>query len=71
MVNIASSTFGCKAGDTACYCADPRFSYGIRDCANEACGDSSTAQNVIAAGNAYCASEFDLLCQCDVRADCV
>lgn len=56
MVSIATSDFGCAQGDVNCYCANGDFGYGIRDCANEACG-SDQAASVIAYGNSYCQSE--------------
>jgi hypothetical protein len=33
-----AASFGCGSADISCLCADPRFGYGLRDCANEACG---------------------------------
>lgn len=56
MISIATSDFGCTQGDVACYCAKVDFGYGVRDCANEACG-SDQAASVIAYGNSYCQSE--------------
>jgi hypothetical protein len=53
MLGIATSSFGCGQGDVLCYCREPNFGYGVRDCANEACG-SSEAATVIAFGTQYC-----------------
>ncbi|KAF2786942.1 hypothetical protein K505DRAFT_189268, partial [Melanomma pulvis-pyrius CBS 109.77] len=53
MVNIASSEFGCTAGDVVCYCTKLDFGYGVRDCANEACTNGESGQ-VIAYGTNYC-----------------
>jgi hypothetical protein len=55
MLNIASSDFGCKAGDAVCYCSNQDFGNGVRDCANQAC-PSSDAGSVIAFGAQYCAA---------------
>lgn len=56
MVNIASSEFGCTAGDVVCYCTKLDFGYGVRDCANEACTNGESGQ-VIAYGTNYCAGK--------------
>jgi hypothetical protein len=53
MLGIATSSFGCGQGDVLCYCREPNFGYGVRDCANEACG-ASEAATVIAFGTQYC-----------------
>lgn len=53
MVNIANTQFGCAAGNVTCYCTDPRFGYGLRDCSGQACGAAVQAQ-VLAFGTAYC-----------------
>ena len=55
MIQIASSQLGCSAGNVTCYCTQPDFGYGVRDCANEAC-QSGEAQTVISFGTSYCAS---------------
>lgn len=55
MLNIASASFGCSAGDAVCYCSNQDFGYGVRDCANEACS-ASDAGSVISYGAKYCAS---------------
>jgi hypothetical protein len=57
MLGIATAQFGCGQNDVLCYCREPNFGYGVRDCANEACG-SSEASTVIAFGTQYCASEY-------------
>ena len=54
MINIATSQFGCTAGDVKCYCTNQNFGYGIRDCSNESCSPSDAAK-VISFGTAYCA----------------
>jgi CFEM domain len=56
MIQIASTSFGCSAGNSTCYCSDPRFGYGLSDCAVEACGAAVQAQ-VVSFGEAYCSSE--------------
>jgi hypothetical protein len=57
MVAVAQAQFGCPPGDTACYCSNQDFGFGVRDCAQEACGNADSAASVIAYGAAYCASE--------------
>lgn len=57
MVQIASSQLGCSAGNVTCYCTQPDFGYGVRDCANEACQNTTEAQSVITFGVSYCSSE--------------
>jgi len=56
MIQIAGSQLGCATGNVTCYCTQPDFGYGVRDCANEACQNSGDAQRVIAFGSTYCAS---------------
>lgn len=47
--------FGCSTtNEASCLCANATFSYGIRDCSNEACDDSANAASVIDYGVAYC-----------------
>lgn len=46
--------FGCQQGNVTCYCTEPNFGYGVRDCANEACPNASDAATVIAFGTQYC-----------------
>ncbi|KAF2233233.1 hypothetical protein EV356DRAFT_503818, partial [Viridothelium virens] len=55
MQGIAVTDFHCQSGNVTCYCADPRFGYGIRDCSNEACG-AAVASSAISFGYDYCAS---------------
>ncbi|KFY73690.1 hypothetical protein V499_06218 [Pseudogymnoascus sp. VKM F-103] len=47
-----AATLGCSNTDAACLCNKSDFAYGIRDCANEACG--SDAPKIIAYGTAFC-----------------
>lgn len=56
MLGKAQQEFGCSDGDVDCYCAQPRFGFGVRDCANEACSDAQSAQTVISFGAQYCQS---------------
>ena len=44
----------CAAGNASCYCTSPDFRYGIRDCANEACPNSSDAATVVSWTVQYC-----------------
>ena len=51
------STLGCAStSNAACLCSNVNFGYGIRDCANGACG-TAVASTVIAFGSSYCAFE--------------
>ncbi|KAL7939879.1 hypothetical protein V8C35DRAFT_326634 [Trichoderma chlorosporum] len=49
------STLGCGTPDPACLCRNVNFGYGIRDCANGACG-TAVASTVISFESTYCAS---------------
>lgn len=49
------TTLGCGTSDPACLCRNVNFGFGIRDCANGACG-SSVASTVLAFETSYCAS---------------
>jgi hypothetical protein len=50
------STLGCAStSNVAFLCSNVNFGYGIRDCANGACG-TAVASTVIAFGSSYCAS---------------
>ena len=51
-----AATLGCTTADAACLCNKSDFAYGIRDCANEACG--SDAPKIIAYGTTFCKGEF-------------
>ncbi|KAF2272808.1 uncharacterized protein EI97DRAFT_436584 [Westerdykella ornata] len=52
MLQIAQSQFGCSPGDAVCYCTNPNFGFGIRDCVNEACSPDQAAR-VIAFGTEF------------------
>lgn len=55
-----SADLGCAVTNpvnATCLCQNVNFGYGIRDCAQEACG-SAEAAAVVAYGNQYCAGEF-------------
>ncbi|GAB7330441.1 hypothetical protein MBLNU13_g02054t2 [Cladosporium sp. NU13] len=49
------STLGCSSPDPPCLCKNANFGYGLRDCANGACG-TAVASTVVAYGSSYCAS---------------
>ncbi|GKT57214.1 CFEM domain-containing protein [Colletotrichum tofieldiae] len=49
-----ASDLGCTAGDTACLCRNPNFTYGIRDCSFQSCQQSGDAQQAVAAGVELC-----------------
>lgn len=57
MIQIASGQFGCNLGNATCYCSEPNFGYGIRDCADQSCSASDAAK-VITFGTEYCESEL-------------
>jgi hypothetical protein len=54
MIAIANTEFGCPAGNTTCYCYDPRFGYGLRDCSLQACGEA-VYTSVLDYGSSVCA----------------
>ena len=56
MITIATEQFNCGNGNASCYCVEPNFSRGIRDCSNESCMDDSDAAAVIEYGSNYCAN---------------
>lgn len=60
MQATAVASFGCEATDVNCYCQEPNFGYGIRDCANEACGGDQ-AQAIISYGRVYCSCKCQQL----------
>ncbi|KAG4444402.1 hypothetical protein IFR05_000167 [Cadophora sp. M221] len=49
------STLGCSSPDPSCLCKNANFGFGIRDCANGACG-TSVGSTVIAYQSLYCSS---------------
>lgn len=60
MLGLASS-LGCSADDYSCLCNNPDFSYGIRDCSLQACGESEDEANeAIRVGVDLCAGKFCL-----------
>jgi hypothetical protein len=58
MIATATKSLGCSGiADAGCFCTEPAFGYGLRDCGNEACGRSQ-AQIVISYGVGYCSCEY-------------
>jgi hypothetical protein len=55
MLHLAES-LGCTGGDLACLCLNQNFSYGIRDCTDQACPNSKDASDTQAWGVAICAN---------------
>lgn len=49
------SALGCASPQPTCLCKNANFGFGLRDCANGACG-TAVATTVISYGSAYCAS---------------
>ncbi|KAF3028720.1 hypothetical protein E8E12_000664 [Didymella heteroderae] len=43
---IASTQFSCPAGDTACFCSQSNWAYGVRDCSRQACSEEQARQAV-------------------------
>jgi hypothetical protein len=58
MIQIASTQLGCAQGNVTCYCTEPDFGYGIRDCSDQSCPTKQDAQEVISFGTTYCASKL-------------
>lgn len=56
MLAKSDAEFGCSASDLACLCQNANFSYGVRDCADQACSNSTDADTVKAVGIQYCAN---------------
>lgn len=54
-----ASDLSCDSGDVGCLCANPDFTYGIRDCSLEAC--TNDAQAIINYGAEYCKGKNILL----------
>lgn len=50
------SSLGCSSPDPSCLCQNINFYYGIRDCANAACGSAADASTVITFEGWYCDS---------------
>ncbi|OJZ90248.1 hypothetical protein ASPFODRAFT_77471 [Aspergillus luchuensis CBS 106.47] len=48
-------SLGCETSDPSCLCRNINFYYGIRDCANAACG-TAVASTVLAFESGYCTS---------------
>jgi len=57
MEGIAVNQFKCAQGDFACYCGNPDFGYGVRDCSNQACGSPDAASSVISYASSFCAGK--------------
>ncbi|KAF2843681.1 hypothetical protein M501DRAFT_994689, partial [Patellaria atrata CBS 101060] len=53
MLTIASAQFGCGIDDKNCICNAANFQFGVRDCANQACGADGAV--VAQYGEQYCA----------------
>ena len=53
MLALAPS-LGCPDAQADCLCRNADFGFGVRDCANQACGDAAAAQQVSAYGTQYC-----------------
>merc|ERR1711941_12968 len=43
---IANTEFACPAGDTACFCSQSNWAYGIRDCSRQACDAEQAGQAI-------------------------
>ena len=56
-MQVQYSALGCSGPDSYCLCNNVNFGYGLRDCANGACG-TAVASTVIAYGSAYCSTAF-------------
>jgi len=57
MESIAVSQFKCAQGDFACYCGNPDFGFGVRDCSNQACGSPDAASSIISYASSFCAGK--------------
>jgi len=53
-----ASALGCSSStDVACLCGNQNFRNGVRDCANQACGNAGDANSTISFGTSYCAGK--------------
>ncbi|KZM21512.1 uncharacterized protein EKO05_0006251 [Ascochyta rabiei] len=43
---IANTQFSCAAGDTACFCTQSNWAYGVRDCSSQACSGEESVQAI-------------------------
>lgn len=57
VAKMQAAPYNCASGDEACYCRQADFGNGIRDCANEACGNAMLAASVISFAGQYCNGE--------------
>lgn len=46
LADSKASELGCDAGDRACLCLNPNFTYGVRDCSSAICDDNEVANIV-------------------------
>ena len=60
VAKMQAAPYNCANGDEACYCRQADFGNGVRDCANEACGNAMLAANVISFAGQYCNGECRL-----------
>lgn len=45
-MNNKASELGCKPGDMRCLCDTQDYTYGVRDCTNQACPEDDSASVV-------------------------
>jgi hypothetical protein len=50
------SSLGCATADPSCLCKNINFYYGIQDCSNAVCTDTSAVSTILAFESSYCAS---------------
>jgi hypothetical protein len=43
---IANTEFACSPGNTACFCGESNWAYGVRDCSRQACGEEESSQAI-------------------------
>ncbi|PHH91937.1 hypothetical protein CDD83_9722 [Cordyceps sp. RAO-2017] len=44
---MKAEELGCREGDIRCLCTNPNFSYGLRDCTSEVCGNREQDVNTV------------------------
>ena len=55
MQNGKAGELGCDSRDLKCLCANPNFTYGLRDCSAETCPNED-ARRIVAYGVEVCRS---------------
>lgn len=63
LADSKASELGCDAGDRACLCLNPNFTYGVRDCSSAICDDNEVA-NIVEYAINLCSGTFQTTLSC-------